>query len=133
MEHGKELLIQAVSTILFCVAVTLLFHQARTYSELLNEVKETYGQEQVLYESNYQEFYGQEGTSSEAENCSYEELVASLFGVLEYDLEIDSLLISKYEHTIDKIEEYHLQSGSYSKSYCFDQNGVVTRIVYRSI
>lgn len=131
MEHGKELLLQAVSVILFCIAITGLFHQARAYAKIVKAVKDCYSQQQVLYEQGAVNEFDLVGASGNC--CSYAQLITSLLGPLEYDIEINHHLISKYEHTVDQIEDYPIAKTDYSKSYAYDQQGIVTRIIYTSI
>lgn len=123
MDHAKELMIQAVSAIIFCIAVALLFRQVKNYTQLLSEVKNHYQNTEALYQS---EYFGSEVTT-------YAQLIASLSHPLEYDLEINGVLISKYEHTTDQISEYHIANTNYRKSYFYDFNGNVTRIIYQSV
>lgn len=131
MDHGKELLLQAVSVILFCMAITGLFHQARSYAKLVKTVKECYSNEQVLYEQKAEPTKNQNSLYGNC--CSYTELIATLCNPLEYDIEINGLLISKYEHTGSQIDDYAIASTDYLKSYAYDQNGAVTRIIYTSM
>lgn len=120
MTHGKELFYQAVSVILFLLATTILLRQASIYMDLVKSVKEAYKDTDALYQSEY----------SASEIVTYDELIASLFGTLEYDLEINGFLISKYEHTVDQIGDYNIADTNYSKSYFYDSNGNITRIIY---
>lgn len=123
MENGKELILSAISAIIFCGAIILLFNQVKSYSKLLNVIQAEYTQESVMYESSY----------TGSDDVSYHELIASLFDTLEYDLEINGLLISKYEHTVDQIDTYIIANTAYTKSYYYDSSGMVTRIIYTTI
>ena len=122
MENWKELVYQSVSTVIFCIAVVLLLHQYASYTKLLEQLK--YRNQSLLYQQ----------YKNEADPLiSYAELIATLVQPLEYDMEIDEVLISKYEHTPDQIQSYGIKKTNYVKSYAYDGNGEVTRILYKSI
>jgi len=122
VEHWKELLLQAVSTILFCTAVVHLLHQTSSYEKLLVYIEQKYRDSDALYE--VREYEPKE------EIISYAEIIMMLCGTLEYDIEIDGRLISKVNHSIASIEEYSIKTGKYRKSYRYDEKGNLTRIVY---
>ena len=130
MGNAKELLLQAVAGILFCVAITLLFHQVSEYDRALAIVKHSYqNQQTVSMEPNK---YSSEIHSAMKNQVSYGELIASLCDSLEYDVEINGSLIRKYEHTPDKIDDYCISMQSYQKSYAYDSSGEITKIIYQS-
>ena len=122
MENWKELVYQSVSATIFCIAVTLLLHQYVSYTKLLEQLK--CRNQPLLYQQNKSEVNP---------FVSYAELIATLVQPLEYDMEIDQVLISKYEHTPDQIQSYEIKKTNYVKSYAYDGNGEVTRILYESI
>ena len=113
----------AISTILFCSAVTVLFQQAASYQRTLNLLEERNRESDALYEARYEV----------EELTAYTELIMSLYQQLEYDLQIEDLTIHKNEHTIDKIESYHIKQGSYRKSYQYDESGCVNMIIYKLV
>lgn len=120
MENWKDLLYQSISTILFCVAITVFLHQSTSYSKLLEELK-SMDQPAIYQQEREEELF-----------TTYPELIASLVQPLEYDIEIDGLLISKYEHTVEQIESYGIKNTRYEKTYAYDSKGAVTRLIYRS-
>lgn len=131
MENGKALLIQAIETIIFCIAVTLLLIQAKQYTNILQTLNHTEQKNSLMYEE--QKIYTDNQHEMLVESISYKGLIASLCDTLEYDLEIDGLLISKYEHIPEHIEEYNIKEKRYRKSYAYDTCGNVTRIIYTSV
>lgn len=60
------------------------------------------------------------------------ELIAFLCDKLEYDIEIDGLLVSHYVHNKDSILAYQITGNEYIKSYVYDNSGNITRIIYSS-
>lgn len=64
---------------------------------------------------------------------SSSELIATLFYELDYDVQIDDLLISKYDHIEEFIGIYNINNKLYKRSYSYDINGSVTRVIYTSI
>lgn len=121
MENWKDLLYQSISTILFCVAITVFLHQYTSYSKFLEQLKSM--DQPAIY---------QQERDEEKLITTYPELIASLVQPLEYDIEIDGLLISKYEHTVEQIESYGIKNTRYRKTYAYDSKGAVTRLIYRS-
>lgn len=123
MDNITELLHQTMNLIIFCIAVTLLFLGYQNYCNLIkiagNEQYET-----VIYEGEY----------GEPEiNVSRGELIASLCNDLVYDIEINDFFINSYEHDKSNIESYPIHNKEYRKSYRYDNNGYITRIVYIGI
>ena len=131
MGNARELLLQAVAGFLFCLAITLLFRQVREYSQALAIVKHSYQNHQtVSVESNGS---SKESHSDMKDQVSYGELIASLCDCLEYDVEINGFYIHKHEHTPDKIGGYCIPKESYQKSYVYNSNGEITKIIYQSM
>lgn len=122
MENWKELIYQSISTVIFCVAVTLLLHQYASYTKLIRQLN---CMDELLF---YQQYKNEEDAL-----ISYAQLIATIVQPLEYDIEIDQVLISKYEHTRDQIESYGIKNEMYEKNYAYNENGEVTRILYKSI
>lgn len=69
----------------------------------------------------------------EEDIVSSSELKAALFYELEFDVQIDDILISKQEHTVQMIESYQNKSIRYKRSYAYDSRGNITRVIYISL
>ncbi len=69
----------------------------------------------------------------EMETVTYAGLIATLYGALEYDINIDGLTISRREHDPEDIPEYGISRTNYKKSYVYDGQGNIKEVVYRSV
>lgn len=123
MEDTLKFIKIACAGLVFCIGMIIFLHGIRTYNKSISTVREKIKDDNVLY----QQYYPDE------EIVTYSELIASLFQILEYDIEIDGFLINKYEHFAEKVISYNIQETDYSKSYLYDANGNVTKIVYTPV
>lgn len=115
---------QALSGILFLMGIFLLFNFAKVYHKSLNLLREDIkDQEEVIYQQNLME---------EA-IITYSELIAMLFQPIEYDIEIDGLLIENKIHNAELISTYNIAHTNYKKDYQYDANGKIIKIVYKRI
>jgi hypothetical protein len=83
------------------------------------------------YKNNSQMY--QQYTNYDKDIVTYQQLTATLFNPLDYNIRIDGLFISKTEHTRECISSYGIKKINYLKSYTFDSNGNVTEIDYMGI
>lgn len=123
MENINHLLYQAVSIIMFCLAVSLLFLNFHNYYDLLNSLDVTV-KESIVYDGS---------VSKDISKVSKGQLVASLLDILEYNIIINGYEIKQREHDMDKIQFYPLNSEWFKKDYVYDLNGTVMGVVYSSI
>ncbi len=123
MSHGTELLHQAFAVFLFCNAITLLFLGYQRYATVLNTVKKIESEE-IMYEQ-YKDSDGNVVTRGE--------IISLFFNQLEYDIQIDELLISKIENVKESISSYSIPYEKYKKSYVYDSKGNITRIIFTRI
>ncbi len=111
----------AISAIMFCVAITILFTAVDISSDILTtatQLNQKEGVEQYV------------PSAGDVSLISFAELIMSLDGELEYDVEIDGSYVSKDGY-------YGLESllvmpipGGYQKSYVYDDNGRILYIRY---
>ena len=111
----------AISAIMFCVAITILFTAVDISSDILTtatQLNQKEGVEQYV------------PSAGDVSLNSFAELIMSLDGELEYDVEIDGSYVSKDGY-------YGLESllvmpipGGYQKSYVYDDNGRILYIRY---
>lgn len=111
-----------ISVLIFCIGVSLLFYESRIYQTSLKLVRELIKQD-VIY---------QQHNIVDRETITYAELIATLLQPLEYDIMIDGILIKKEEHDRSQITAYPIRQTQYSKSYRYNDNGIITIIVYSS-
>lgn len=122
METGQKLLLGGVTAIALCIGLYLLIYESRVVTDMFNVVRD-----QIKEEELYQQYYAED-----IEEISYAELVAILLNNLEYDINVNGVLIKKEEHDIDKINVYGLNLTDYLKQYQYDESGNITLISYTS-
>jgi len=123
MDHVTELLHQTFATFLFCIAATILLIGCRCYEIVLNSSNQILNEE-IMYEQ-YNDIDENIFTKGE--------IVTLLFNELEYDIEIDGFLISKIENVKENILSYSIPDADYLKTYVYDNNGNITRIMFKRI
>ncbi len=117
-------MVQVFSVILFFMGIFLLIYFAKVYHKSLNLLREDLkDKENVIYQQNLME----------EPNITYSELIATLFQPLEYDIEVDGLLIEHKIHNAEKIPTYDIAHSNYKKAYQYDANGMIIKIIYKRI
>lgn len=122
MNQISKLVTMILSAIVFCMGISMVFYEAKTYNSTLQTLRELV-KDEVIY---------QQYIDYTDEIVTYAELIAKLMQPLEYDLIINDLIITKGNHNIDYISSYHIKMANYSKSYRYDDNGTIISIVYLS-
>lgn len=125
MENLTENIHIVFSIFLFCVALTVLALFNHNYNMSLNAAKKI-NKNHVMYEQNI-------NINDECIVKKGKIISELLDDPLEYDIEIDGFLISKSENTRENIENYKIDHDIYKKSYAYDSNGNVTRIIFKGI
>ena len=123
MEAGQKLLLGALSAMVLCIGLYLLFFETRIVTQLFESVRD-----QIKEEELYQQYY-----NVEKDVLPYEELIAILLNHLEYDIMIDGVSFKKDEHDVDKITGYGLKKTNYLKEYHYDEGGNIILITYASV
>ncbi len=123
MEAGQKLLLGALSAMVLCIGLSILFYETRIVSQLFDAVRDQMKEEEL-----FQQYY-----KVEKEIIPYEELVAILLNDLEYDIAIDGVQFKKDEHDMDKIAGYDLKKTNYLKEYQYDEGGKIILIIYASV
>lgn len=123
MENTTKFIKLACAGIIFCIGVFYFNYSISIYNKLVTTVREKIKDDKIIY----QQYYSNE------EYITYSELIAVLIQELEYDIEIDGFLISKYEHQAESIINYEIEMANYRKSYVYDTSEKITRIVYEKI
>ena len=119
MEDSSKIIYIAFSTIFFCICALFLIRSYRTYTTSLATARQSL-KEDVAYQ--------QKNIDDGA--ISYSELVATLFVPLDYDICINGLNIGKGEHDTSQIEGYLIPVRDYKKSYEYDTDGNIQRVIY---
>ncbi|HHV13693.1 MAG TPA: hypothetical protein GXX75_25840 [Clostridiales bacterium] len=124
MNHATKLIYMAFSAIMFCTGVFLLVHHTKLYLSALEGVTGQSYRDKELYMQ-----YDGDGV----ETVYYAELIATLYGRLEYSIEIDGITINRSDHDPEDIPLYGIRQTGYRKNYVYGGNGEIQMVVYRSI
>lgn len=106
--------------ILFIVGMIYLLFSTNTYHQGVSHLREEIKENEVLYQQYV----------SDEKLVSYPELVSTLFQTLEYDLEIDGVMIRKQDHDAEKILSYGIIHADYQKTYAYDSKGNVIKVIF---
>jgi hypothetical protein len=119
MERANKLLYIAFGSIMFCAGIFILISSANNYKETLEIVRQNYKDDIILY---------QQFNPVMEDIVTYPELIAMLYSRLEYDIEINGVLISKDIHSRELIQNYGIRDTDYIKSYEYNEKGEITKI-----
>lgn len=121
MDAAISQVFHAISAIMFCMAITVLFTAVDISSDILADVSK-------LNEKEGMEAYVP--VSTEPSLTSFAELIMSLDHELEHDVEIDGSYLSKDGYYgLEDLPE-HLHHDFYQKSYVYDSSGRILCIRY---
>lgn len=109
--------------LLFLIGITSSVYQLKNYNLLYNKQKES-----MLADTLFQAPY-----KVEQDIISSSELIASLFYELEYDIQVNDILISKLENGDDYVAIFSSKKVRYERTYVYDASGNIVRIVYNEI
>ncbi|MDF2473841.1 MAG: hypothetical protein K0R21_1623, partial [Anaerocolumna sp.] len=123
MENSLKLLGQAVSVLMFCTAISVFLLLYSNYQKEIN-ISNSFLTESIAFE---------QYNDVKELNFTKGEILIMLIYKLEYDIEIDGLLISQYENVKENISNISIEDKEYFKSYGYDTNGNITRIIFTSM
>jgi hypothetical protein len=125
MQDSSKFLEMAAYVCIFCTAVTLLLFYNRSINKLITSAKN---------EANYQNNY-YESEQSLAEilqgKISYAEVIASLIGDLDYDIQINDMTILKESYNYQNFDFSAIPQTEYTKSYLYDSSGKIVKVIYK--
>lgn len=122
MDHALDFLYQGFTTFMFCIAITVLLVEYSSYITALQTSEELL-KEDIMFEQAHTVDQG---------IITRGEIITCFLDTLEYDLEINGQLISKSENVKNNISSYSIPDKQYQKSYAYDNNGNITRIIFTS-
>ncbi|GEM_PF-4027835 len=118
---GDKTLSLAFAGILFCISLTLLFYQHRSVNEALNQFNKN--TEKIVVERVYEP----------VNKISSVDIISMLMTSLDYDIEVNDMYISRHNHRSVDLNYYSIESGFYTKTYAYDINGDITRVIYKRL
>lgn len=127
MQNVRKLLEISAYVVMFCTAVLLLLYSERALSRLIISTKDKISNNHILYEKyrTYEEINENKTT--------YAEIIAMLFGDLDYDVQINDLVISKSNYNYKSFDFSVIVQTDYIKSYQYDTSGDIVKVILISI
>lgn len=122
MSHWKEFIEQTFATIVFCIAIFMLWNYYNSFQSML-----------IAVDDNPSIVHEQLLILEEESVVTYAYLVAQLMEPLEFDIQINDCLFRKEEHRMDHIQMDQIPRGDYKKIYTYGEMGEILKIHYISI
>ncbi|MDF2544374.1 MAG: hypothetical protein K0S47_4092 [Herbinix sp.] len=121
MENITKLLVMIASMLMFCFGLLFFLSMYQQYIRSLHTERE-----QLKDSVIYQQFY------SEEDIVTYSELIATLYMELDYDIQINDIMYKRNSFELNQMNESNIPNATYSKSYLYDSNGTILRVIYTS-
>jgi len=120
MKHIAYMMYMAVFTVLFCVAIALIFYMEGHVERL----------QKGIYRLTNKDV-ANEGHVGDA-GIWYDEadILCVLMIELEYDVEVNGTLFKKNEYSPTYVSYEMISKGTYVKRYMYDSEGKVVRVIY---
>ncbi len=126
MQNVTKFLEMAASLFIFCIALTFLLYQTRLLNDLITAIKAQISNQDIFYEQERSLDEIQEG------KVSYAEVIATLFGDLDYDIQINNMTILKENYNCQIFDFTTVPKMEYTKSYQYDSSGNIVKVIYKS-
>lgn len=123
MENIVKLFERAFEVFLFGLSALILLSMSRELSSEIGLVKNLTAEQNIIYEQQIDEL--DPGSVSKAE------IISSLLGSLEYDVEINQLDINKDTYDYKIFDFSQIPSGEYKKSYKYDSSGNIIKVIFK--
>lgn len=123
MENAVKLIERAFAIFLFGLAALILFPMSRELSTEIVSVKNLTAEQNIIYEQPIDEL--------NPESVPYAEIISSLLGNLEYDVEINQVEINKDTYDYKTFNFTQILPGEYQKSYEYDSSGNIVKVIYK--
>lgn len=123
MDNINKLLYQAFTILIFCLSINILFTLNKNYGDFLNASSKILSEDIAFEQTN----------TLEKIIYTKGEIILMLLNKLDYDVQIDLILISKSENIKENITDFNILDKNYTKSYAYDNKGNITRIIFQSI
>lgn len=129
MDQVNKLLEQAAYVLLFCLGLSLLLLGYGNLNKTMNLLKVTTAREDILRQQEVKE----ESSAGTMFTVTKGELVGYLTGAVETDFIIDGVSYDRDTFERESFDYSILPEGIYSKEYKFEDDGLLTEIVYKHL
>ena len=125
MQNISKLLELSASILMFCIAVTLLLYSNRSLDKIISSTRIQISSENIFYEN--ERLYDEIKESK----TTYAEIITTLLGDLDYDVQINSLTILKENYNYKMFDFSVIPQGEYTKTYQYDSSGNIVRMIFK--
>lgn len=125
MQNISKLLELSASILMFCMAVTLLLYSNRSLDKIISSTRIQISSENIYYED--ERLYDEIKESK----TTYAEIITTLLGDLDYDVQINSLTIFKENYNYKMFDFSVIPQGEYTKTYQYDSSGNIVRMIFK--
>ncbi len=126
MQNVTKLMEIAVSVFIFCVAGTLFLMSNREMNHLITLTKNEVSNQNIYYENERALDEIQES------KITYDEIISTLLGDLDYDIQIDDMTILKENYNYQEFDFSTVPQAEFTKSYEYDSSGNIVKVIYKS-
>lgn len=126
MQNISKLLELSASILMFCLAVTLLLYSNRSLDKIISSTRIQISSENIFYEN--ERLYDEIKESK----TTYAEIITTLLGDLDYDVQINSLTILKENYNYKMFDFSVIPQGEYTKTYQYDSSGNIVKVIFKS-
>ena len=126
MQNISKLLELSASILMFCIAVTLLLYSNRSLDKIISSTRIQISSENIFYEN--ERLYDEIKESK----TTYAEIITTLLGDLDYDVQINSLTILKENYNYKMFDFSVIPQGEYTKTYQYDSSGNIVKVIFKS-
>ena len=123
MDHIGNFLYQSFGILLFSMGVTLLLMNDKEFYRIYDKAILEYQNSPIV----------SQGMMEEGEEVRYYSkgyIIALLLEPLEYDIQINQYIINKHFHDTSKIHNYIIVDDWFKKTYQYDNEGNIERIIF---
>ena len=124
MENITDFLEKAAFILVFCLAGTLLFNENKVLNERITYIKTDITKQETVYMQPLQNIPN--------EKVTYQELIGTLMGNLDYDIQINQMTIDNDLFNYQDFDLSSIPKNNYIKTYEYDSNGNIVKVVYTS-
>lgn len=124
MENIADLFHNTAGVFLFCIVITMLFASRGNLNSLLGEAKDHVSVQETLYIQRMEE---------KEYIVEYKTLMGIMARDLENDIEINGVLYQKETFDYLRFDFSSISKTEYQEIYEYDNNGIIIKVVYKSI
>lgn len=124
MERANDLLETVTALMIFCLAALTFIIGVRYTNIEIRTVQSDISDKQIVYQQSIDEI--------PIEDVRYDELIGILQSKLDYDIEVNGITYTKDTFNPSDFDLTNIPKSEYYKSYEYDSNGNIKKVIFRS-